>query len=172
MTRADVNTDISTKITSKTAAGSLTNTDDGANRVLMLDYVDQQVITKSVKLTLTAMQVQSLFTTPIKIIEGVAGKSIYPLQMVSLVNNLVVGYSPSGGQLALRHESSSTNLIVSNTTLGSFGDGEGYGLSSSSITRGGFSSDGEDIFVRLTSADPVGGDGGMVIYVNYFETTL
>jgi len=43
MTRADVNTDISTKITSKTAAGSFTNTEDGANRVLMMDYVDQQV---------------------------------------------------------------------------------------------------------------------------------
>jgi len=42
MTRADVNNDINSKITSKTTSGSLTNTDDGANRVLMMDYVDQQ----------------------------------------------------------------------------------------------------------------------------------
>jgi len=47
MTRADVNTDISTKITSKTAAGSLDNTEDGANRVLMMDYVDQLIPYKS-----------------------------------------------------------------------------------------------------------------------------
>jgi len=43
ITRIQVNTDISTKITSKTTAGSLTNTEDGANRVLMMDYVDQEV---------------------------------------------------------------------------------------------------------------------------------
>jgi len=43
MTRAEVNNDINSKITSKTTAGSLTNIDDGANRVLMMDYVDQQV---------------------------------------------------------------------------------------------------------------------------------
>lgn len=42
-TRAEVLTDIASKITDKTAAGSLTNTDDGANRVLILDYIDQQV---------------------------------------------------------------------------------------------------------------------------------
>jgi hypothetical protein len=53
MTRADVNTDITNKITSKTVAGSLTNTDDGANRVLMMDYVDQQVDWKTYKAKLS-----------------------------------------------------------------------------------------------------------------------
>jgi len=47
MTRADVNTDISTKITSKTAPGSFTNSEDGANRILMMDYVDQLIPYKS-----------------------------------------------------------------------------------------------------------------------------
>lgn len=42
-TRIQVEDDIASKITNKTAAGSLTNTDDGANRVLMLDYIDQEV---------------------------------------------------------------------------------------------------------------------------------
>ena len=42
-TRAEVLADIASKITDKTAAGSLTNTDDGANRVLILDYTDQEV---------------------------------------------------------------------------------------------------------------------------------
>jgi len=42
-TRAEVDADIVSKITDKTAAGSLSNIDDGANRELMLDYIDQQV---------------------------------------------------------------------------------------------------------------------------------
>ena len=58
-TRAEVLADIASKITDKTAAGSLTNTDDGANRVLILDYIDQQAPTKtSAVVTLTGTQTQ------------------------------------------------------------------------------------------------------------------
>ena len=58
-TRAEVLSDIASKITDKTAAGSLTNTDDGANRVLILDYIDQQAPTKtSAVVTLTGTQTQ------------------------------------------------------------------------------------------------------------------
>jgi len=57
MTRAEVNNDINSKITSKTTAGSLTNIDDGANRVLMMDYVDQQAPIK-------VADVLTLSTTP------------------------------------------------------------------------------------------------------------
>lgn len=41
-TRIEVNTDIRDKVTSKTSPGSFTNTEDGANRMLMMDYVDQE----------------------------------------------------------------------------------------------------------------------------------
>jgi len=47
MTRTDVNNDIASKITDKTAALSLSNVEDGANRVLMMDYVDQQAPEKT-----------------------------------------------------------------------------------------------------------------------------
>lgn len=53
ITRSQVSTDITNKITSKTAAGSLSNTDDGANRELILDYVDQQLPYKSYTALLT-----------------------------------------------------------------------------------------------------------------------
>ena len=58
-TRTEVLADIASKITDKTAAGSLTNTDDGANRVLILDYIDQQApIKTSAVVTLTGTQTQ------------------------------------------------------------------------------------------------------------------
>jgi hypothetical protein len=43
MTRQNVLDDITSKITSKTTAGSLSNIEDGANRVLIMDYIDQEV---------------------------------------------------------------------------------------------------------------------------------
>ena len=49
ITRQNVSDDVTAKITSKTVAGSLTNTDDGANRELILDYIDQQIGQKTYK---------------------------------------------------------------------------------------------------------------------------
>lgn len=52
-TRAEVSLDITNKITSKTVAGSLTNVDDGANRELILDYIDQETSKDSGTVTLS-----------------------------------------------------------------------------------------------------------------------
>jgi hypothetical protein len=139
-------------------------------------YVDANAggtqVTKSVKVTITPLQVQSLFTTPIKVIQGVSGKAIMPIQILVLSNNQVAGYSPSGGQLQLKHEGSSTVILSSNTGLGSFGDAEGYGLSASSITRGGFTTNGVSVFSNMSTANPVGGDGGLILHIVYNEITF
>lgn len=42
ITRQNVLDDIASKITDKTAAGSLSNVEDGANRELILNYIDQE----------------------------------------------------------------------------------------------------------------------------------
>lgn len=42
--RQDVNDDITAKVTGKTLAKSFSNIEDGANRVLMMDYVDQEIL--------------------------------------------------------------------------------------------------------------------------------
>ena len=47
ITRQDVNDDIVAKISGKTTARSINPIDDGANRELMMDYVDQQAPNKS-----------------------------------------------------------------------------------------------------------------------------
>jgi len=53
ITRQDVLDDIASKITDKVAAGSLTNAEDGANRELMLDYIDQETSKDSGTVTLS-----------------------------------------------------------------------------------------------------------------------
>jgi len=139
-------------------------------------YVDANAggtqVTKSIKLTITPLQVQSLFTTPIKVIQGVSGKAIMPIQVLVLSNNQVAGYSPSGGQLQLKHEGSSTVILSSNTTLGNFGEGESYGLSVSSLTRGGFTTNGVSVFANIATTNPVGGDGGLILHIVYNEITF
>jgi len=52
-TRAEVSADIAAKITDKTAAGSISNVDDGANRELILDYVDGKTPTKEYSIVLS-----------------------------------------------------------------------------------------------------------------------
>jgi len=88
MTRTDVNNDITSKITSKTAAGSLTNIDDGANRVLMMDYVDQEIKSKTVKRTITHLELLDIFTTPIVVLPAVVGKMYVPKDiLVKFIDN-------------------------------------------------------------------------------------
>ena len=129
-------------------------------------------VAQQIKITLTPLQVQSLFTTPIKVIDCASGFAILPIQMLCVTDNPTTSYSPSGGQLALRYENLSTNILTCNTNLGSVGIGEAYNLSVTSITSGGFSRNGEDVYVRLLSANPVGGDGGMVLYIVYNIITI
>lgn len=46
-TREEVLADIDAKITDKTPSDKVQNTEDGANRVLIIDYIDQEVATKA-----------------------------------------------------------------------------------------------------------------------------
>lgn len=48
-TREEVLADIEAKITDKTPSDKVQNTEDGANRVLIMDYIDQEVDSVSVK---------------------------------------------------------------------------------------------------------------------------
>lgn len=48
-TREEVLADINAKITNKTPSDKVQNTEDGANRVIIMDYIDQEVGTRSEK---------------------------------------------------------------------------------------------------------------------------
>lgn len=129
-----------------------------------------QVI-KNIKVTLTPFEVSNLFTNPVKVIDRISGKSIKPIQMTVLSNNLTAGYSPNGGQLQLKYEDLPTAILGCSTGLGSFGDTE-CSNTANSLNAGGYSSLFKHVFVKLASANPVGGDGGLVLYITYAEITL
>ena len=180
----DINQDLAdlNSIKENIANKSTNVTTDGASNTkypsvkAVKDYVDANVggtsVVKSVKVTLTPLQVQSLFTTRVKVIDCPSGIAILPIQMLCISNNAVSGYSPNGGQATLRYDTLSSNILACNTTLGNFGIGEGYSLPDTSITSGGFSRDGEDVYIKMSTANPVGGDGGLVVYITYSEITL
>jgi flagellin-like hook-associated protein FlgL len=49
-TRAEVEADIASKITDKTPSNKVSNIDDGSNRNLILDYIDQEIDTRQEEL--------------------------------------------------------------------------------------------------------------------------
>jgi len=166
MTNTVLKAQIDSQITNETTPLGITPTKVGGNLKSIVDYVDQEIVVKKIKITLTAAQVQFLATTPIKVIEGVAGKYIFPVEMIAVANNVTTAYSTTGGQLSLRHEGSTVNVLLCNNTLNSLGSGEAYARSADSATRSGFTSVGTNIFVKLVS-DPTGGDSGLVLYITY-----
>jgi hypothetical protein len=179
MTNTQLKTQVDADITNKTSAKSISPLNVGKNIKDLVDYVDQEIesnsgdtqIIKNIKVTLTPFEVSNLFTNPVKVINRVSGKSIKPIQMTVLSNNLTAGYSPNGGQLILKYEDLPTAILDCNTGLGSFGDTE-CSDTANSLSAGGYSSLFKHVFVKLASANPVGGDGGLILYITYVEITL
>lgn len=175
----DINQELADK---ENIANKSTNVNLGTSNTLyptqnaVKAYVDANAggasVVKSVKVTLTPLQVQSLFTTRVKVVDCLSGKAVLPIQMLCITDNPTTAYSPNGGGVVLRYDTLTTNILSCNTNLGTVGIGEGYATSATSLTSAGFSRNGEDIYIKAASNDPVGGDGGMVVYITYSEITL
>lgn len=174
MTRADVNTDISTKITSKTAAGSLTNTDDGANRVLMMDYVDQEIsksIRKVVKVSLSSSDILNLNTTPITLIPVVTGKAVLPRSVFQKYTHVSAAYS---GGVNWRLAFGATSLYVSSFAPAIQSADNSESINDITVSNAPLSGDtfsGKSLLLTTPNAW-TSGNGTIVLYIEYSEITL
>jgi len=174
MTRADVNTDISTKITSKTTAGSLTNTDDGANRVLMMDYVDQEIsksIRKVVKVSLSSSDILNLNTIPITLIPAVTGKVVLPRSVFQKYTHVSTAYS---GGANWRLAFGATSLYVSSFAPAIQSAENAESINDITVSTSVISGDiySEKSLLLTTPSAWNFGDGTIVLYIEYSEITL
>jgi len=168
ITRQDVLDDIASKITDKVAAGSLTNAEDGANRELMLDYIDQEVRTKVLKRTVTHLELLDIFTTPITLLPATAGKMYVPKDiLVKFIDN--EGWGSTGTWRVLLDAVQLTNFI---SQMGSGTTFEQFAY----LLQGNPSNTTTSFFnkaVTLTSSAnptvPVNPDTTVVVYLTYFE---
>jgi len=172
MTRADVNNDINSKITSKTTSGSLTNTDDGANRVLMMDYVDQEVKAKVLKTTITEAQVLQLFTTPITILDSSeVGKVKYPTN-VYIKRNAGTSYTlASSSFLVINDFSTAMSGNLNPNPLASAS--VGYFQSAINVVQNLSGGDKNLLYkLQASTGNPTAGTGDLDVYVTYVEINL
>ena len=82
MTNTQIKAQIDTDINNKTVANSILKTNVGNNIKVVVDYVDQEVKSKTVKRVLTHNELLNIFTTPITLISAVSGKSFIPKDII------------------------------------------------------------------------------------------
>lgn len=96
MTSSQLKTQIDTDITNKVSSNTITPTNVGVNTKAVVDYVDQQVITKQIKVTLSSSDLLALDVTPKVIIPAVTGKLLRLKSVHQRYNHVTTAYTHSG----------------------------------------------------------------------------
>jgi len=172
ITRQDVNNDITAKISGKTIAKSITPTDDGANRELMMDYLDQEIKVKVAKTIISEAEILQLFTTPITILDSTeSGKIKYPTN-IYIRRNAGTGYTLITNALSVIND---FNIVQTANITGSplTNDIEGYVQSVIQIAQNLTGGIKNNLYkLRANNGNPIGGTGDLDVYVTYVEITL
>jgi len=174
-TRAEVSADITAKITSKTAAGSLSNVDDGANRELILDYIDQEVggKVKTLKTTITSAQMLALFSTPVTILTNTtAGVIKQPSSVYIVYRAGSTGYYQESYYLNVIREDTGSNLVsLASGYLSEASNAYSQAALGNPMYLSG-SIRNNSYLLKANTSNPTSGDGELDIYVTYIEITL
>ena len=172
ITRQDVNEDITAKITGKTIAKSITPTEDGANRVLMMDYVDQNIATKVLKTTITTTQVLDLFTTPITVLDSSNPLTIKLPLNIWIQRQPGTAYSLGASSFSLINDSGSA--VSGNLNPNPLGSSAiGFFTSAFTIQQNYSGVDRNNLYkLKAQGSNPTGGTGDLDVYVTYIEITL
>lgn len=170
ITREQVDLDIAEKITDKTVSDKVSNIDDGANRNLILDYVDQQTIAKTIKVSLTSPQILNLFSTPLTIIPAVAGKVLIVRQIFQKYTHVSTAYTSNTWRIGFG--SPNFGFTSFGPAITSADNSESLNpIAPTSGTSGGTFVNSPLVLGCITS-DPIDGDGTLDLYVTYFEITI
>jgi len=171
ITREDVSIDIADKITDKTSVDRISNIDDGANRNLILDYIDQEVIYKVKKTTISSVQILDLFANPITVLDSsTAGIVNIPIS-IYIKRTAGTAYSFTSAFLFLTNEfntnvSTLSAALLTNATDGFISQVVGVVQTSSADTKSNFYK------LKASTANPTGGSGSIDVYVTYAQITL
>ena len=172
ITRQDVNTDIANKITNKNTPKSITQVEDGSNRVLMMDYVDQEVKVKVLKTIITSAQVLQLFTNPITILDSSEVGKVKIPTAIYIKRNEGDAYTLASNSFAVINDFGvflSSNIVPNPMISSSVGYFQSYINISQNLSGG----DKNNLYkLRANTGNPTGGTGDLDVYVSYIEITL
>jgi hypothetical protein len=178
MTRAELNTSIDTVFDDNRAVDSLTPSMEGTELKKVADYVDQQVgtsssATKVQKTTITSVQILDWHNTPVKIINGESGKIKVLLSYIMAYNFGSVAYTLTGtGRLSILYGTYGEITYLNQPFTGlTYSQKNQYFNFNTMPAMNGYTGE-EDVNVKLSTGNYNDGDGGLVIYATYIETTL
>ncbi len=158
-------------LTNKTYESYSINATPTANNIPVLDanarLPQAASEVKMIKVTLTAAQINSMFTTPIVVIAGVAGAVHMILSAMGYFHHGATQFA-GGSTLALKEGASTmTNTILTNAQI----NGAADIVSSNGGTNSGTRVAGADITTK-TTVEFTTGNGTLDIYVIYDTITL
>lgn len=171
MTRVELNTFVDSQVTNKTAPNSLSPTNEGDAIKAVADYVDQQVISKSIKRTLTSAEILALFTTSVEIVPAVTGKLLVPQFLFQKYNHNTTAYTTSG-LFRLGLGTISFAPINFTPVVTSADNAQGLTNFTYNQSASGLTYQNLPIVVGATTANPTLGDGTLDLYLTYLEITL
>jgi|GEM_PF-3940206 len=175
MTREELNTAIDEVLNNDIADFSLTPAAQAGVHKLIADYIDQEIssagggpiITKVVKLNLTAADILSLFTTPKEILPGVEGKVLVLRHVYQKYTHVTTPYTSNTWRIG--YNGISFGFVNLTPVIVSASNAESLSPISPSVSASGGSYIGSPLVLGCTTSDPVGGDGTLEIYITYYE---
>jgi hypothetical protein len=166
MTSEELKEEIDLAITTETTPASITPTDVGDTLKLMVDYVDQLAVSKTVKKTISHAELLSLKTSPIEILPATANKAYLPIQVfLKYINNS--GWGVSGAPWLLKINTSTVTSF--NTQIGAGTVKEEFRLAGNPTNSDTFFNKSLTLEATLDLETPTDPTTTAVIYVNYFE---
>jgi len=171
MTRAELNTYIDTNITDKTAVDSLTPEDEGNALKEVADYVDELIIEKVVKISLTSADILDIFTTPIEVTPAVEGKLLVPRYIHQKYTHVTTPYT-GGATWRIGLGTINTAFSVISAVIGSADNSQAIQTLTQNFSGSGISYEELNIIIGGTSANPTGGDGTLELFITYLEIDI
>lgn len=171
MTRAELNTDIDTNITNVVTEDGITPAILGAELKVIADYVDQFVVEKTIKITLSSAEILALFTTPKELVPAVSGKLLIPRFLHQKYTHVTTPYT-GGATWRIGLGSINTAFAVVSASIGSADNAQAINAFSQAWSTSGTSYEELNIIIGATGSNPTGGDGTMELFLNYLEIDI
>lgn len=170
-TSTEIKNNNNTLIRAKTTAASITKVNVADQLDATVDYTDQEVKMRTVKRTITHLELLDIFTTPIVLLPAVSGKMYVPKDiLVKYIDN--DGWSSVGTWRVLLDATQLTNFV---SQMGGSTTKEQFAY----LLEGNPSNTTDSFFnkaVYITSSAnptvPVNPLTTVDVYVTYFEITL
>lgn len=170
MTREELNTFVDSQVTNKTAPNSLSPINEGDAIKAVADYVDQQVIFKNRKITLTSAEILALFTTSVELVPAIPGKL---LLLNSIYQNYTYGTTTYNNLNTCKLGYGTTNLLIANLGLLIYETTNANGIYAPFLNIASTSSYiGLPIVLGANITNPTDGDGTLDLHITYYEITL